>query len=69
MPDATFPGRLRILREKAGLTVAELADRAGLHRVHVYQLEAGKRAPTWDTVQKLADALGVKTDDFRRPAE
>lgn len=67
MSDPAFPGRLRTLREAANLSVAELAERAGLHRVHVHQLEAGKRAPSWATVCRLADALGVKTDDFRKP--
>lgn len=60
-----FPDRLRALRESAGLTVAELAEAAGLTRQAVHNYEAGDRRPTWQAVQKLAEALGVSTDAFR----
>lgn len=63
-PD-TFAVRLKTLRESRGLSVAGLADAAGLNRTHLYHLEAGTRSPTWDVVCKLADALGVATDAFR----
>lgn len=62
MPDTPFPGRLRELRQAAGLTQQQLADRAGLHRVHVAHLETGGRRPdrlNLDTARRLADALGV----------
>jgi transcriptional regulator with XRE-family HTH domain len=63
--DTDFPARLRALRERAGLTAAQLAAAAGLHRTHYYKVERGDRAPTWETVRKLAAALGVKTEAFR----
>ena len=62
---ATFPARLRSLRESAGLSVAQLAEACGLHRQAVYKLESGESRPTWDTVQQLAAALGVTTDTFK----
>ena len=59
MPDTTFADRLRSLRQQSGLSVAELAERAGLQRTHVHQLESGVRAsPQLHTLQKLARALG-----------
>jgi transcriptional regulator with XRE-family HTH domain len=59
---------IRWLREKAGLTQAQLADRAGLAYSVVFKLEQGSRKePGWDTVCKLADALGVEIGHFRRP--
>ena len=64
-----FSVRLRLLREKTELSVAALAEKAGMSRESVRLYEAGKRSPTWDAVQKLAAALGVPTDTFRdRPA-
>jgi transcriptional regulator with XRE-family HTH domain len=65
MPSDAFPARLRALRERSGLTAAQLAAAAGLHRTHLYKLERGERAPTWGTVQALAAALGVPTDRLR----
>jgi transcriptional regulator with XRE-family HTH domain len=54
-----FAGRLRQLREAAGLTQGELAERAGMHRFGVAKLEQGLREPSWATVQVLASALGL----------
>ncbi len=52
--------RLKRLREARGLTQADLAKRAGLHRVYVTQLEIGvKTNPTLDTLQRLAKALRI----------
>src|ERR1041385_1788583 len=64
-----FAGRLRELREGAGLTQQGLAERAGLTREGVAQLETGRREPAWRTVVALCRALGVRSDDFlRQPA-
>lgn len=68
-PPPPFGASLRRLREAAGLSVQQLAERAGLDRQSVYNYEAGTRRPTWDAVQQLAAALGVPTDALRdRPA-
>lgn len=54
-----FGPRLRVLREAAGLTQAQLAEGAGLHPQAVVKLERGEREPAWATVLALAEALGV----------
>ena len=55
---------LRELRERAGLTQLQLAVKAGLTPSTVYKLEAGKsKRPGYTTIQRLADALGVRPDD------
>jgi transcriptional regulator with XRE-family HTH domain len=64
-PNNAFAARLRVVREQAGLTQQALADAAGLSQVHVARLETGTRQPGWETVQALADALGVSTEDLR----
>jgi len=57
-----FGKRLRTLREAAGKSQGELADKAGLSRVFVNQLEAGNRDPSLSTLTRLARALGVKLE-------
>lgn len=60
MAPSRFHEKLRKLREARGLTQAELAERAGLHRVYLTQVEGGvKTNPSLDTLQRLAKALGV----------
>jgi transcriptional regulator with XRE-family HTH domain len=65
-----FAGRLRELREEAGLTREELAEKAGLKPGGVRDIEQGKRVPGWETVLALCGALGCSCEEFRRePAE
>ena len=69
MPDAPKPqaalgGAIRQLREKAGLSQEELADRAGLSRGWVSEIESGRKSPMWRTVEQLAGGLGVRMIDI-----
>jgi XRE family transcriptional regulator, fatty acid utilization regulator len=64
-PASGFGGRLRALREAAGLTQLQLGDRAGCHTMTIAKLEAGTQEPAWPLVLQLADALGVSTEEFR----
>ena len=58
---ASFAEHLRRLREAAGLTQEELAERAGLTGKAVGALERGaRRHPYPHTVRALADALGLR---------
>ena len=59
-----FSGRLRELRDKAGLTQAALADKAGIHLHSLIKLERGEREPQWASVRALAKALGVTCQAF-----
>jgi transcriptional regulator with XRE-family HTH domain len=43
----------------------ELAAKAKLSVSYINHLLAGAKEPSWDSVCKLADALGVYTDAFR----
>ena len=61
--DASLAGRLRALREAAGLSQEELAERAGLSSHAISALERGTRTrPYPHTVQALCDALGADAD-------
>jgi transcriptional regulator with XRE-family HTH domain len=59
-----FAGRLRELREAAGFTQQQLAEKAGLTREGVAQLETERREPSWRTVVSLCQALGVSCEAF-----
>lgn len=60
--DASFAEQLRRLREVAGLTQEELAERAGLTTYGVSALERGVRTrPYPHTVRALAEALELDT--------
>ena len=49
-------------RTEAGLTQEQLSERAGLQRSHISKIEAGKYAVTFETIQTIAEALGMTVD-------
>jgi len=59
-----FKDLLRELRKQAGITQAELAERAGIPLPSLRGHEQGQRIPSWASVVKLAHALQVSTDAF-----
>lgn len=54
---------VRVIREWRGFGAAELARRAGLHRVQVHDIESGKRKGSVQTLRRIAHALDVLLDD------
>jgi transcriptional regulator with XRE-family HTH domain len=52
---------LRRLRQEQGWSQEDYADRAGIHRTYVSDIERGRRNPTITIVEKLAKPFGVKT--------
>jgi transcriptional regulator with XRE-family HTH domain len=66
MPESPyFATKLRELRQARGWSQTELAEKSRLTRDGVAHLELGRRQPSWETVQVLADALGVDVNEFR----
>lgn len=60
---ANLAKRCRDLREQRDLSLQAVADRAGLSKSHVWELEQGRsRNPTVDTAVRLARAFGVSLD-------
>lgn len=57
--------RLRALREAAGLTIQQLAERAGISRQAVQHIETGKRTnPSIETMRSICKALGASLSTF-----
>jgi transcriptional regulator with XRE-family HTH domain len=68
-PAEAFGQVLRKRRKEAGLTQEQLAFEADLERVFISWLETGKRQPTFQTMLKLAAALGCKAAELVEEAE
>ena len=47
------------LREKHGLTQAQLAELSGIDQGDISRIERGATSPTARTLQRVADALGA----------
>ncbi len=56
--------RVKPWRTKRQLTQQALADKVGIHRVYLAQLEAGTKTPSLRTLQRLAKALRIKVADL-----
>ncbi len=56
---ARLGANVRRLRVEKGWTQEDYADRAGIHRTYVSDIERGRRNPTITVVEKLAKALKV----------
>jgi len=54
-----FGELIRLLRERAGLSQEEFAEKVGIHRTYIGGIERGERNPTLLTICRLASALGV----------
>lgn len=55
---------LRILRQRKGLSLGQLADMTGLRRNTISHLEDGRETPQPYHVRILARVLGVATPDL-----
>ena len=54
-----FAVRLKSLREKAGLSVDELAEKSGIPRLTLYRWEHANRTPSFEELPILAEYLGI----------
>jgi len=54
-----FGSELRRRRKELGLSQEEFGERANLHRTYVSDVEAGKRNPSLQSMQRLASAVGT----------
>ena len=54
--------RVKKLREEAGLTQEQLAEKTGLQRPNIARIEQGKYSTGQDILSKIASALGKRLD-------
>ena len=55
---------VRALRVKHGWSQDVFADKTGLHRAHVGEIERGESNVTIQTLKTIADTLGVRIADL-----
>lgn len=56
--------KLRAVREKAGLTQAEVASKSGVHVNYYARIERGEENPSFEKLQGVMKALGLKSLDL-----
>lgn len=61
---AQFALQVRLERVRQRLTQEELAERAGMHRTFIGQLERGQRGMNVASLGRLARGLGVDGKDL-----
>ena len=59
-----FGKLIRVGRTERGMTAQELADRAGISRTTLYNIEKGAPGPEIGTVFEIAALVGVRLFDF-----
>jgi len=65
--EGRFAVRLRSLREKAGLTVEELAEQSGIPTRTLWNWESNTKIPGIDRLPKLAESLGISVRTLMPP--
>jgi len=65
---AQLGAAIRRLRKAAGLSIEALGAKSDVHWTSISEIENRKRNPGWETVVKLAAALGVDMGDLARLA-
>ena len=61
--------KIKELRNKQGLTQEELADRCGLHRTYISDVELGKRNISLENIERIAISLNRTLSDFFKEVE
>ena len=64
-----FGFAVKVRREDLGLTQEDLAERAGIHRTYLSDVERGGRNLSLINIERLADALTLPLSDLFRLVE
>lgn len=59
-----FGKRIRLEREKQGLSQERLGELSGMHRTYIGMLERAEKSATLPTIAKLSEALKVRIRDL-----
>lgn len=56
--------RIKEIRDNAGLKAKFVAKKAGISLWYLSMIENGKRKPSLDKLEAIADVLGVEVEEF-----
>lgn len=59
-----FGKRVAQLRKDAGYSQEQFAFKCDIDRTYVGTIERGEKSPTLNTIQKIADALGISKSEL-----
>ena len=59
-----FGTAIKFRREELGLTQEDLAEKAGIHRTYLSDVERGSRNLSLVNIEKLAAAMGMKISEL-----
>ncbi|QVJ81397.1 Helix-turn-helix [Prevotella sp. khp1] len=59
-----FGKRVAELRKKAGYSQEQFAFKCGVDRTYVGVVERGEKSPTLNTIDKIANALGISKSEL-----
>ena len=60
--------KIRVARERKGLTIAQLAEQVGKTAPYISDIERGNRRGSYETLERIAEVLGLKVDEIREVA-
>lgn len=55
---------VRKLRKNQGISQEELAERCGLHRTYISDVELGKRNVSLENIERIASSLNISLIDL-----
>ena len=64
-----FGMRIKELRMQQGISQEELADRCGLHRTYISDVELGKRNISLENIERIVISLDKTLSDFFKEVE
>lgn len=56
-----FGDNLKKYRIKLGVSQESFAEKCGMHRTYISAIECHRRSISLENIQRIADALGIKT--------
>ena len=63
MAKSSFGQKLKQIRKAKNLTQEALAELAGINETHISKIETGVYFPTYNTLNKILNALNLKVED------
>ncbi len=60
----TIGEKIQSIRKKQKITQKELSEKCGCSVISIGRYESGERSPSWESIQKIAAALEVTTNDL-----
>lgn len=57
-------GRIKEIRKQSGIKIVDLAEKAGIARVYLSDIERGKHTPSLKTLEAICAALNVSLSAF-----